>query len=449
MSENLDFLMCYGEQVGKSHLPNNIPCQDKALCSYQNGVYVAALSDGCGSSDLSHYGSDITVKTVVELFIEKFDEIYNTDFRNDQLSIRKLIIDSIINNEIKFISENESIFEESRNKNSEKYQEYLKNGFKKYLSKKGVGCDSIDSYIEKNKTEFEDYVNNEGKFNYDLQNLNATLIFAATKDGKYILGQVGDGVLGALVDDKLKIVLEENKTGTKNGTFYPSNIYNFAKEDQLWYCHSSFQLKKPSNAGNINAFILTSDGVEAFFKKINDNFHKSYAGVRPLFQQITKAENLEQANLLLKNDWLPRLVDMSPSRDDCSVAILVKPDFVISEYTVKEYPRPTEEEIQKDKVTTQVENKPVENKKEPKNIIQSVLNESYNVFLPLVEYSCIQENIMLEKVLVTYEIVIKTIERDGKYVINTNDPEKITIFEILREFDPLYNWQGNIIEKYE
>ena len=58
-------------------------------------------------------------------------------------------------------------------------------------------------------------------------------------------------------------------------------------------------------------------------------------------------------------------------------------------------------------------------------------------------------HIMLEKVLVTYEIVIKTIERDGKYVINTNDPEKITIFEILREFDPLYNWQGNIIEKYE
>ena len=35
-----------GATVGRSHIRENIPCQDSVLSKNENGVYVIALSDG-------------------------------------------------------------------------------------------------------------------------------------------------------------------------------------------------------------------------------------------------------------------------------------------------------------------------------------------------------------------------------------------------------------------
>ena len=60
--------------VGRLHVREDIPCQDSVASLQENGVSVIALSDGCGSSPLSHYGSDITVKAVCDLFVNKYKD---------------------------------------------------------------------------------------------------------------------------------------------------------------------------------------------------------------------------------------------------------------------------------------------------------------------------------------------------------------------------------------
>lgn len=309
------YIKCYGELVGKSHknekLKKDLPCQDRALCLQGNGVSAAVLSDGCGSSDISQYGSEITTNAVAHLLVDRFDELYQIDFATEQIKFRKCIIDAVVESQIEFIKNNPEIFEAYKARNAEKYR----------------------AYCEKSS-----------ELSFYVQALNATLLFFAEKDGKYLMGQVGDGILGAVIDDKLKIVLEEKKEGEINGTFYPSNIYDYAQKDEKWYNSSAFQLKKPQNV-NINAVILTSDGSDAFFKREGDNFHKRYAGVKPLFSKILNAGSEEAANQILREEYLTRLVEASSAQDDCSVAILLKPSLDIEsvEYVVKEYPRPVAE----------------------------------------------------------------------------------------------------------
>ena len=102
--------------------------------------------------------------------------------------------------------------------------------------------------------------------------------------------------------------------------------------------HAAFQVRKPFNA-NINGVILTSDGVEAFFRPEGDNFHKRYRDLNPLFSKIIEAKTVEDSNKILYDEYLPWLVNQYPF-DDCSIAILISPDYQINEYVVKEYPRP-------------------------------------------------------------------------------------------------------------
>ena len=60
------YLISYGELVGKIHVAKNIPCQDKVICLQRNQVSVAVLSDGCSSSEFSHFGAEITVTSISE-----------------------------------------------------------------------------------------------------------------------------------------------------------------------------------------------------------------------------------------------------------------------------------------------------------------------------------------------------------------------------------------------
>lgn len=308
-NQNYQYISAYGKLVGKSHLPNDIPCQDNALCVQKNGVSVAVLSDGCGSSEISQYGSQITVESIANLFIDNFDDIYNKDYYNieEQLKVRKLIIDTIIKNEKKFVYANEDIFQD-------------------YLKKKG------DSKIgDKDSANYMDFC---------LRSLYSTLLFFAEKDGRYILGRIGDGVLGALIDDKLRIVLEEKKEGEVNGTLYPYNLYYFAKTNIKYYLHVGFELKRPANV-NINGVILSSDGCSSLFCFKKDYFHKRYVSeVNDIFEDIVKCPDSDSRNKLLVNKYINDLCEKSSTLDDCSLAILIKKDFVINEFTIKEYKKP-------------------------------------------------------------------------------------------------------------
>lgn len=148
------------EHIGKSHIRDNIPCQDSTHIAFKNGVYVSSLSDGCSSEDLSHVGSKIICESVCELLINQFDDLYN---QKDGGAAKVKIVD------------------------------YLGNAVKKEADKQGVK---------------------------ELNRFRATLVFAAVKGDQVITGRFGDGTLGMIKDGKLKIYLYEKKTGDAEDTSY-------------------------------------------------------------------------------------------------------------------------------------------------------------------------------------------------------------------------------------
>ncbi len=294
----------YGEQAGKSHIVRNVPCQDRALCKQGKGVFVAALSDGCGSSENSHYGAEVTVHTLCDYLIDHFDEVHDAEI----LTSRKMIVDALIGALRGYIAFNQAFFTAYRMKERERYR----------------------AFVEKHSEE-----------EFFLESLNATALFAAEKDGKYIIGQIGDGVVGGVVHDQLKIIMEEKKSGEVNGTFYPANIYALAQKNPDWYGCAQFQLKKPKNA-DVSAFILTSDGVDSFFD-LRVPFEKKYTkGVDKLFRCTVESASFEQSKRILDEQFLPALVNGSRAMDDCSVAVMVRGDYHIAEdgYAVTKYDRP-------------------------------------------------------------------------------------------------------------
>ncbi len=307
------WIYSYGELVGKSHAPRKIPCQDKALCRDGNGVHVAVVSDGCGSSDISQHGSLVTTEVLCNLFIDRFDELYDEEI----LATRQIIVNEIVAGLKKFISKKTSLFKEYRVSHKEKYQRFIQG-----------------------RTEEE----------FDLDCLNATALFVAEKDGKFIIGQIGDGIIGAVIDRKLKIIMEEKKDGEINGTIYPGNIYTLAQEDPRWYATSRFQLKKPKNA-NLQGFILMSDGVDGLIDQRVAFQKKFAAGTGKLIKNTVKSESFEEAQKALNEELLPRLVEFSKARDDCSVSLLIQDDCEVDDngYVITYYERPTtkgEEDIE-------------------------------------------------------------------------------------------------------
>lgn len=410
------YLKSYGELVGKSHVAKNIPCQDKAICLQRNQVSAAVLSDGCGSSEFSHFGAKITVTSISELLVEKFDELYMIDLNKNQLNFRKTIVDTVIEAEIKFITENPERFNDYKDRNIKQYNEYVEHN-------------TEDSFF--------------------LQSLNATLLFFAEKNGRYLMGRIGDGVIGVILDDKLKIVLEESKTSAKNETFYTNNIYDFAKNDENWYLHSAFEVRKPLNA-NINGVILTSDGVEAFFRPEGDNFHKRYRDLNPLFSKIIEAITEEDSNKILYDEYLPWLVNQYPF-DDCSIAILISPDYQINEFVVKEYPRPPMDEddsIEQTSTEIVAEEEKIEVNQvvlieDLNHISQEIMMfipqaEKLKVIVELMEYHCQFEDANMLLVLQKYKQILEIIKQDGYF--SSRSTKDDLILGIIKRSDSNLIW---------
>ena len=88
---------CSSCQVqGRGHIRNQIPCQDKTKTVFKNGTYVIALSDGAGSAKLSHYGASCVVDSISDLFIQRFEELFNSeDGRQVKLAIIEKILSDI------------------------------------------------------------------------------------------------------------------------------------------------------------------------------------------------------------------------------------------------------------------------------------------------------------------------------------------------------------------
>ncbi len=61
---------------GRSHVKDNIVCQDRTCILNENGVYAFALADGAGSAALSHYGAETVTKAVCRLLCQNFNDFF-------------------------------------------------------------------------------------------------------------------------------------------------------------------------------------------------------------------------------------------------------------------------------------------------------------------------------------------------------------------------------------
>ena len=158
-----DFIIHDISIIGKGHIANNLPNQDRTQVKTMNGTTVIALSDGCGSSKHADLGAELTVNALTDLLIHEFDEI----IRLDALKGREKILHFVLN-----ILEKEAEI-------------------------KG----------------------------FNIKDLNATLLFVAVNQhNQALMGRIGDGFIGGVQHGVLGIRSLEKKLTEVNETIYPSSV---------------------------------------------------------------------------------------------------------------------------------------------------------------------------------------------------------------------------------
>lgn len=176
--------------IGRGHLKKNTVCQDSHYKYQKNGVNVLAISDGAGSKSYSHIGSKLLVNKVCQYLSENFKKIYTGDYSN----VRKDLMNYLL----------------------------------KELEKK--------------------------KYSLKIQRIEefaATLLFVAQKEDKFLVGHIGDGVIGYLKNEELRVVSKP-----ENGEY----------ANETYFVHPNFLEKLRLGKGTlegVEGFILMTDGGES------------------------------------------------------------------------------------------------------------------------------------------------------------------------------------------
>lgn len=144
---------------GRGHMRSQMPCQDKTMTAFENGVYVISLADGAGSASLSHFGAACVVNSIADLLTSCFDEIFEDQ---DGRAVKENILSRIL----------EDLQKEADER----------------------GCKKND--------------------------LASTLLAAAVKDDRFIIVHVGDGVVGCLDGAQLKVASAPANGEHANETYF-------------------------------------------------------------------------------------------------------------------------------------------------------------------------------------------------------------------------------------
>ncbi|WP_276324836.1 protein phosphatase 2C domain-containing protein [Treponema putidum] len=144
--------------------------------------------------------------------------------------------------------------------------------------------------------------------NCNINDLASTLLFVAIKKGLYIIGHIGDGVIGYLKKEELKVASEP-----KNGEFINTTVFTTSINVM-----DSMKIIKGS-INDIEGFVLMSDGSEnSLYQKAEKKISNSIKKIMNLLILIPKNE-LE--NMLVKTF---ESIICQATIDDCSIVFLVK-----------------------------------------------------------------------------------------------------------------------------
>ncbi len=229
---------------GKSHIKSEIPCQDRVYSLSKGNTYVIALSDGAGSRKHSQYGAEISTKIICKLLTKKFNQLYS--------------------------------------QNTDKIAQSLMNTILKYI-------------IYKAK-----------QMNSSINDFASTLLFVAVKDSNYIMGHIGDGVIGRINNDGIEVLSHPDNGEYANQTYFITNPSTI----------DHFRINK-GNIGNTTGFVLMSDGTSESL------YDKKRQTLSPISKQMLEWLNTndtktvtEALNKNVSEYIIPR------TTDDCSINLM-------------------------------------------------------------------------------------------------------------------------------
>lgn len=235
---------------GTSHIRTNTPCQDKTYSTTFDNTQVVALADGAGSAVFSHYGAETAAEHVCNLLSHNFDLYFNDE---NGVAVKRYLISSL----------NDELGETA----------------------KRLKC-SIDD-------------------------LASTLLVVAVKKEQFIIIHIGDGIIGYLREDELKIA-----SHPQNGEFVNETVFTTSKK-------AIFSMKLLKGTLNrISGFVLMSDGTETgFYDKRKQCFAAALRRIIQLSMLYVHPEELQDQ---LQQSFKDTLCHVT--QDDCSMVILAKSD---------------------------------------------------------------------------------------------------------------------------
>ncbi len=74
-----EYVYIHCEIQGRSHISNNIECQDKTFSKVTNTFSAISLADGAGSAKYSHIGAECVTKEIINLIEKQFDSYYENN----------------------------------------------------------------------------------------------------------------------------------------------------------------------------------------------------------------------------------------------------------------------------------------------------------------------------------------------------------------------------------
>lgn len=232
---------------GRGHIKLNTPCQDKTYSMVTDTIQVIALADGAGSARLSHYGAATVTKFICSELTEKFDAYFSN---NDGATLKQHLIERLLKN----------------------------------LNETAIQLDC------------------------EVKELASTLLFVAVKNEQFIIAHIGDGVIGYLKNDEMKIA-----SHPENGEFVNTTVFTTSKDAIM-----TIKLIKGS-LGEIQGFVLMSDGTET---SLYSKKERKLADILKKIMQLSTIVSTDKVQEQLKQSF--ENVIINSTTDDCSIAMLVK-----------------------------------------------------------------------------------------------------------------------------
>lgn len=224
-----------------------LPCQDRIAALSKKGVHMVALADGAGSAAYSREGAQLVVTGVTEYITEHFDEMI-----------------------------------------ASKTAGAVKRGLLEHLQKQ---------LAEKAR-----------ELDCAFGALASTLLFAAVKKDYFLIGHLGDGVIGYLKDGRIHVA-----SGPENGEY--ANTTYFVTSPSAG---ARLRLIK-GRLDEIDGFVLMSDGCAESF------YNVSGRSLVPVTARILKW------NCILNNREFKKILSqmfceiiIKKTTDDCSMIMLSK-----------------------------------------------------------------------------------------------------------------------------